>query len=278
MLASFSFLIRGNNISAVVRRCLKLLTRRDMKFPDNLAMSEQVTLDQRDANLSTQLSDNSLTAKPLVSGCISKLWSGVKGNSSASAGKPYFIVTIGKELAGDAAEGQPEVLIGVSTRETTAAQLGSGSSWAYASSGRKWTASKAEPYGPMFAPGDEIGCFLDLNSDTCTVSFTFNGTWLGSAYELPKPDHAQGRLYPHIMLKRLEATVNFTDAALSDLYTASEEPSIYKSWTVHDRPLPPLYEALLLHLVFIAIPFTGCSGGRQCVCTQSCSICFFSWI
>ena len=192
-----------------------------------------VTLDKRYATLNTILSEDLRTATSLVRGSLPYLWSGAKGVSSASAGKLCFAVNIVKKL--DHTEVQPEALVGVSTRATASAQLGSGSSWAFSSSGQKWTASKAESFGVTFSPGDRIGCFLDLDSDVCTISFSHNGEWLGRAYELPKPDHPQGALYPHILFKNLEVEVNFNDASFTkDL---PPEASEYISWTVRRREI-----------------------------------------
>lgn len=192
-------------------------------------MTATATLNSHDATLNTLLSEDLLTATPIVSGSLSRLWSGARCNSSTDGGKVFFVVNIVKHELGDDTEIQPEALIGVSSRATATAQLGSGSSWAYSSSGQKWTASKPEAFGVKFSAGDSIGCFLDLESETCTISFSHNGTWLGQAYHVPKPDQRHGGLYPHVLLKGLTAEVDFTESGRSDW---PAEASSYTSWMV----------------------------------------------
>lgn len=198
------------------------------------------TFDSRDATLNTLLSEDLLTAKPVVSGSLSRLWSGARCNSSAHGGKVFFVVNILKhEELTDDTELHPEALIGVSSRTIATAQLGSGNSWAYSSSGQKWTASKPEAFGVKFSAGNSIGCFLDLESETCTVNFSHNGSWLGQAHHLPKPDQRLGGLYPHVLLKGVTAEVDFTESGRSDW---PAEASDYTSWMVCNRDLSVLVQ------------------------------------
>ena len=187
-----------------------------------------VTLDKTDAAVNLSLSEDCLTATPLISGSLSQLWSGVRANSSASAGKVFFVVKVVRDLSGDGEEVQPESLIGISTRGTAASQLGCGSSWAYASSGQKVASSKAESFGVTYSVGDRIGCFLDLESKPCTLSFSHNEKWLGHAFDLQQPDESQQALYPHILLKGMEVEVDFSAAGNKIAKEASE----YKPWMV----------------------------------------------
>ena len=209
-----------------------------------------ITLDKRNATLNAILSEDLLTAATLVRGSLPHLWSGVKGASSASAGKLYFAVYIVKKL--DDTEVQPQALVGVSTRATPSAQLGSGNSWAYCSSGQRWTASKAQSFGVTFSPGDRIGCFLDLDSDVCTLSFSHNGEWLGRAYQLPRSDQLQGGLYPHISFKNLEVEVSFNGFGLAAGSSLPQEASDYMSWTVRNCK------------VLLLLQFASCSAWSQC--------------
>ena len=192
-------------------------------------MTTTATFNSHDATLNTLLSEDLLTATPIVSGSLSRLWSGARCNSSANGGKVFFVVNIVKQKLGYDTDSPPEALIGVSSRAVATAQLGSGSSWAYSSSGQKWTASKPEAFGVQFSAGDSIGCFLDLESETCTMSFSHNGTWLGQAYHLTKPDQRHGGLYPHVLLKGFAVEIDFTESGRSDW---PAEASGYTSWMV----------------------------------------------
>lgn len=211
--------------SSSAGRCTKFFIRPDT-YPSK-GMTATATFNSHDATLNTLLSEDLLTATPFVSGSLSRLWSGARCNSSASGGKVFFVVNIVKQELGDDTELQPEAMIGISSRAVATAQLGSGSSCAYSSSGQKWTASKPEAFGVKFSAGDSIGCFLDL--ETCTISFSHNGTWLGQAYQLPKPEQRLGGLHPHVLLKGFAAEIDFTESGRSDW---PAEASGYTSWMV----------------------------------------------
>lgn len=215
-------------LHAIASSCRKLFAQADPQHIEGMA----VALDRSDASLNLSVADDLLTASPLASGSLSRLWSGVRANTCASAGKIFFVVNVVKELSGDGDEIQPEALIGVSTRGTAPAQLGCANSWAYASTAQRWTASKAESYGTPYSAGDRIGCFLDLESEPCTLSFSHNEIWLGHAYDVQQPDHSQKALYPHIMLKGLEVQLDFTGDGLVVGDRWPKETSDYVSWTV----------------------------------------------
>ena len=189
-----------------------------------------VTLDGNDATLDLELSEDQLAAKPFLTEKSPQLWSGIRANSSASGGKLFFTVKVVGHLSDDGA--QPECLIGVSTRSTAVSQLGSGNSWAFASSGHKWPGSKSESFATAFTVGDRIGCLLDLENETGSLSFTHNGKWLGAAFDVPQPDSSQNRLFPHILLKDLEVEVDFIGDDLEVGKNWPAEASEYVSWTV----------------------------------------------
>ena len=182
-----------------------------------------VQLDGSDATLDLSLCDDGLTAVPHQSANLPKVWSGVRANSSASGGKLFFVVKLVEIPARIGDTAQPECLIGVSTRAAAVSQLGSGSSWAYASSGQKWS---------TFTVGDQIGCFLDLESEAGSLSFSHNGKWLGNAFEVPQPDSSQNALFPHILIKNLQVEVDFVGEKLQGDSNWPEQAASYVSWAV----------------------------------------------
>lgn len=189
-----------------------------------------VVLNSRDSTANLEVSEDDLTAQPLFSDTLSKLWSGIRGSASALHGKCFFVVHILKELEDDSSV--CEVLIGLSTRTSDVAQLGTGSSYAFSSSAQKWSAAKSEAYGQAFGVGDQVGCFLDLDSDVCTLSFSINGTWLGQAYELVRPARAQTALLPHLLLKNTQVKVDFSGVSAQPETAWPAEASAYKPWAV----------------------------------------------
>ena len=189
-----------------------------------------VLLNRQDSTVNLNVSEDGLTAQPLVSNALCKLWSGVRANASALHGKLYFIVEILEELQED--DGTHEVLIGLSTRVSDVAQLGTGSSYAISSTAEKWTAAKAEAFGIKFGVGDKVGCFLDLESDTCTVSFAVNSNWLGVAYGVTRPVRPQTALFPHILLKNVKVKVDFTSQIAEGDTNWPAEATFYQPWAV----------------------------------------------
>ncbi|KAL0038029.1 hypothetical protein WJX79_010159 [Trebouxia sp. C0005] len=189
-----------------------------------------VSLDKTDATLNLSVAEDLLTATPLVTGSLCQLWSGVRANSCVSSGKVFFVVNVVNELSGDCEGVRTEALIGVSARATAVSQLGCDTSLAYASTGQKWTASKAESFGPTYSAGDRIGCFLDMDSEPCTLSFSHNGQWLGHAYELQQSDYSHKALYPHILLKSLAVQLDFTGNGLVAGERWPTQAADYISW------------------------------------------------
>lgn len=190
-----------------------------------------VTFNSTDATLDVLLSKDRSIASPHRADATAQLYSGVRANSSAFGGKVFFVVKL-VSLPADESEGtQPECLVGVSTRSTAVSQLGSGSSWAYASSGQKWTGSKSEAFAASFTVGDQVACFLDLESEPAALSFSLNGEWLGPAFDLPQLEGSQSALFAHILFKGLQVEVDFANAASSWPQQASQ----YIPWTVWSR-------------------------------------------
>ncbi|MEW5309218.1 MAG: hypothetical protein WDW38_001121 [Sanguina aurantia] len=79
-------------------------------------------------------------------------------------------------------------------------------SFGYGISGKKASNGIFTNYGPTFAPGDEILCFLDTTRVPATVSFSLNAKLIGEAFAIPpngKP------LFPHVLIKNMAATLDF---------------------------------------------------------------------
>lgn len=187
-----------------------------------------VLLNQQDCTANLDFSEDGLTAQPFVSEVLCRFWSGVRGNASALTGKLKFAVTITEVLQED--DSVHEVLIGLSSRSTDVAQLGTGNSYAFSSSGEKWTASKAEAFGRAFGVGDKVWCFLDLDSDVCTVSFAVNQNWLGAAFDIVRPARTQSALFPHILVRNFKVQVDFEGQNVEADWPA--EAASFQPWPV----------------------------------------------
>jgi len=97
-------------------------------------------------------------------------------------------------------------------------------SFGYCETGRKATQSEFTDYGKPYQLDDVIGCYLDLESEPCTITYTLNGEDLGVAFEFEKSILGEeGALFPHIVTKGYEYSVNFSDT--EQLLVNAERPT-----------------------------------------------------
>ena len=90
-------------------------------------------------------------------------------------------------------------------------------SFGYGGTAKASTECDFKDYGEKFTEGDVIGAYLDLDSEPATVSFSKNGTDLGVCYEFEKTGLGEQALYPHVLSKNCEFTVNFGQL-VSEMY------------------------------------------------------------
>lgn len=64
-------------------------------------------------------------------------------------------------------------------------------------------------YGKSFGVGDVVGCFLDMSSDPVEIRFTVNGLDQGPAFRVAKADLGGRALFPHVITKNQDFSVNF---------------------------------------------------------------------
>ena len=120
-----------------------------------LAVMAAVVWNPLDSNLNAVLSADQLTATPLLSGPLARMWCGLRASAGLRASKAAFTVHLqtNPALLGKAAP-QYLCMIGVSTQETDICQLGEAAgSWGYGSPGRKSSAGVFAQYGRTFGPG-----------------------------------------------------------------------------------------------------------------------------
>lgn len=68
---------------------------------------------------------------------------------------------------------------------------------------------KFQSYGKPFGVGDVVGCYLDMNNDPVIMKFTVNGVDQGVAFRVAKSELGGEALFPHILTKNQDYTVNF---------------------------------------------------------------------
>lgn len=170
-----------------------------------------VVLDKYNSDLHLKIAADGLSGKPLEDEGFSYLLSGVRATWGVTTGKVYFeckVTALASVELPDAEDPKNVVRVGWST-DSANLQLGEDKlSYGYDSSGKKVTDSEFAEYGQTFGAEDVIGCYLDLESEPKTISFSKNGEDLGVAYELTDSLEEKA-LYPHVLIKNAEFSVNF---------------------------------------------------------------------
>ncbi|XP_017148783.1 heterogeneous nuclear ribonucleoprotein U-like protein 2 isoform X3 [Drosophila miranda] len=170
------------------------------------------------------------SAKPLTSEIYSLIWSGARANYGVRDGKVCFEVRLAEESQPENSHhfrDEPHVRgfrVGFS-KPTTSLLLGEAEhSFGYCETGRKANKGEFVDYGKPYQLDDVIGCYLDLESEPCTIKYTLNGEDLGVAFEFEKSILGEEEaLFPHIVTKGYEYTVNFSDG--EQLLVNAERPT-----------------------------------------------------
>lgn len=175
-------------------------------------------------------STNFTSAKPLAPEIYSLIWSGARANYGVREGKVCFEVQLSEEIVPENAHhfrDEPHVRgfrVGFSTPQSSLLLGEAEHSYGYCESGRKANNGEFKDYGKPYQLDDVIGCYLDLDSTPCNIKYTLNGEDLGIAHEFEKSILGEdGALFPHIVTKGYEYTVNFSNA--EELLVNAERPT-----------------------------------------------------
>ncbi|XP_070068377.1 heterogeneous nuclear ribonucleoprotein U-like protein 2 isoform X3 [Drosophila takahashii] len=170
------------------------------------------------------------SAKPLSSEIYSLIWSGARANFGVREGKVCFEVRLAEESVPENSHyfrDEPHVRgfrVGFSTPKSSLLLGEAELSFAYCETGRKANQGEFSDYGKPYKLDDVIGCYLDLESEPCTINYTLNGEDLGVAFEFEKSTLGEeGALFPHIVTKGYEYSVNFSDT--EQLLVNAERPT-----------------------------------------------------
>ncbi|XP_073231333.1 uncharacterized protein [Porites lutea] len=170
-----------------------------------------VVLDKYNCDLHLKVAPDGLSGKLLPDEGFSYLLAGARATWGATKGKICFECKVTSFDSVDLPESEEPknvVRVGWST-DSASLQLGEiKNSYGFDSSGKKALDSEFSEYGQSFGVDDVVGCYLDLESDPKTVSFSKNGEDLGAAFELTE-DLEGKALYPHVLVKNAEFSVNF---------------------------------------------------------------------
>ncbi|XP_026835761.1 heterogeneous nuclear ribonucleoprotein U-like protein 1 isoform X5 [Drosophila erecta] len=214
--------------------------KRDSKAAaeDRTVPEDEPTIEENKVGLSWLDSDLHLridpttfaSAKPLSSEIYSLIWSGARANYGVREGKVCFEVRLSEESLPENSHyfrDEPHVRgfrVGFSMPQSSLLLGEAEHSFGYCETGRKATQSEFTDYGKPYQLDDVIGCYLDLESEPCTINYTLNGEDLGVAFEFEKSILGEeGALFPHIVTKGYEYSVNFSDT--EQLLVNAERPT-----------------------------------------------------
>ncbi|KAH8372583.1 hypothetical protein KR009_000148 [Drosophila setifemur] len=170
------------------------------------------------------------SAKPLSSEIYSLTWAGARTNFGVRDGKVCFEVRLTEESLPENLHhfrDEPHVRgfrVGFSTPQSSLLLGEAEHSFAYCETGRKANQGEFSAYGKPYQLDDVIGCYLDLESQPCTIKYTLNGEDLGEAFNFEKSTLGEeGVLFPHIVTKGYEYSTNFSDS--EQLLVNAERPT-----------------------------------------------------
>ncbi|XP_023030669.1 heterogeneous nuclear ribonucleoprotein U-like protein 2 isoform X2 [Drosophila willistoni] len=215
-------------------------SKREVKPPaeERTVPEDEPTIDENKVGLSWFDSDLHLridstsfaSAKPLNSEIYSLIWSGARANYGVRQGKVCFEVRLSEESVPENSHHFRDeshvrgFRVGFSKPQSTLLLGEAEHSFGYCESGRKANQSEFTDYGKPYQLDDVIGCYLDLESEPCTIKYTLNGEDLGVAFEFEKSILGEeDALYPHILTKGYEYAVNFENA--EELLVNAERPT-----------------------------------------------------
>jgi len=188
---------------------------------------------ETDTGAGGQVRGNYATLNPLNLGASATLANGNLDHASTTASWTTALSTIGMQTGKWYFEATMtstgEQMVGVAnTSFTTSTYLGANTnSWAYYSSGVKYTNAGASSYGASYTNGDVIGVALDI--DAGTVTFYKNGSSQGQAFS-----GLAGPLFFGVSgISSTTRTVNFGQRPFA--YTA---PSGFKALCTANLPAP----------------------------------------
>ncbi|KAH8279141.1 hypothetical protein KR026_002488 [Drosophila bipectinata] len=199
---------------------------------DEPAIEEnKVGLSWVDSDLHLRIDPTTFTsAKPLSSEIYSLIWSGARANFGVREGKVCYEVRLSEESQPENSHhfrDEPHVRgfrVGFSTSKSSLLLGEAEHSFGYCETGRKANQGEFTDYGKPFQLDDVVGCYLDLESEPCTIQYTLNGEDLGVAFEFEKSILGEElALFPHILTKGYEFSVNFSDT--EQLLVNAERPT-----------------------------------------------------
>ncbi|XP_063630467.1 heterogeneous nuclear ribonucleoprotein U-like protein 1 [Cydia splendana] len=175
----------------------------------------KLTLSWYDSDLNQYLELPELVSVvPLSEGAFAHAWAGARGSHGVSEGRVCFEVRVGDAVTTTETIGDKEVIsnglrVGWSTDDSSL-HLGEGElSFGYENTGRAVNNGEFKEYGKSFSEKDVLGVYLDLESNPCKISYTLNGTELGTAHEFDRSALDGRALFPHVLTKNICYRVNF---------------------------------------------------------------------
>ncbi|CAL4107107.1 unnamed protein product [Meganyctiphanes norvegica] len=177
-----------------------------------------VVLDWYNSDMSVKIDrENYLSATPMTEHGFGYVWHGIKATYGFTQGRVYYEAIIEEEIPVphlEAEEQHPHVLrVGWSIDDAGMVLGEEKLSYGYGGTGKASVNLKFKDYGGQFGKGDILGCYLDMESEPMTISYTVNGKHKGICYEVSRYELGDRALFPHIVTKNCSFKVNFGNDA-----------------------------------------------------------------
>jgi len=215
-----------------------------------------------DLNLNIQTEDF-CSAEAVSKKGFGYMWAGARATYGATRGRVCFEVRVDGNMPTDHLEGEetPNVLrVGWSTPGGNL-QLGEvKNSFGFGGTAKAAESCKFKNYGCKFGVGDVVGAYLDMSGDSCTITFAVNGKDQGVAFRFQKKDLKGKALFPHVLTKNQNFTVNFGQlpAPLFPLMPGfTPIGQLDESDGLQRGPKPPSTKADCEVLMMIGLPGAG---------------------
>ncbi|XP_072530819.1 heterogeneous nuclear ribonucleoprotein U-like protein 1 isoform X2 [Salminus brasiliensis] len=228
-------------------------------FDDSL-----VAIDTYNSDLHFKVARNRYSGYPLTIEGFAYLWAGARASYGVTKGRICYEMKINEEISVKhlpSSEPDPHVVrIGWSL-DSCNTQLGEEPmSYGYGGTGKKSCNCKFEDYGERFGENDVIGCYIDFDSkEKVEMSFSKNGKWLGTCYNISREELDGRALFPHILVKNCGVEFNFGQRE-EPFFPPSEGFTFIQQLPLQDRTrgtVGPATKADCEILMMVGLPGSG---------------------
>ncbi|OAF66834.1 ATPase subunit b [Intoshia linei] len=176
------------------------------EYSDDWIDSIELMLDKGNSDLHLVIDSTGYEANVLSQSHISSdLFACARTNYGVSSGKFMFEVKILNKMMPTS---RNKIRIGVSTLESNLMLGMSSTSFCYENTGKSINGKEILSKGIKFGDENVVGCYVDMESDPITISYSVNGAFQGIFFKVKKSYLNGKALFPHVSTKCINFTIN----------------------------------------------------------------------